>query len=1137
MSVVKRNRTYYKYEDDLENIIDLAKSSNLTYTNNSSFLVESVTAWSTEQTYMLNKHIKDKHFRIDVPSGWIQSNAGWTATVTLITTTGNVTLLSKDWGYAVTPSGSFEIDLPDYIEVKGVKIYVYCYRRSTSYCYGSIQLRLYHRNSYPINLERGEDVYEDWKQPVFANYYHYKDGVSYLLKASHNSQPAWWGFNDNRTTNDNCWWTNHGATSETTPVWIQLQSTKKLKLNSVSIMNEIYTNQDFKKCTLQVSNNEIDWEDIATIEGTNTAGYETTKEFTVSEGYYFYRLYFTEAFSTAGISIQNIEFKGEILKELEGTKADSDFYKDDFQLYDFIVPKKTYYRYGDELDVTTAGTFAKIEKGIAGTFANGRYLIIPEAFPEYDTFEIVYKWNIKSIGDVRIQGTTADFKFIHIAIATDGSIKWFISSNGSSWNVASQLTSGKAIPLNTDLWIKQEFDGTKYTLSTSLDGINYEEYTSVESTAKAVSGTITLGQLGYSNSIGGVDGSIDLSQSYININGERWWSGDSYTRIGSWIDGTHIQGFTGANYMYINKTFNPTDMPWEWNVKLTLGSNASVTDYLFGCRYISGRYGLLFGTYQSRFACWISSNGSSWNIVEAGKGSLALEPNKTYYVKIGWNGVEYFIDVSDDGVTYTRDYTKASTAWLHFSDIYIGTAWSLADPFDGSIDLRETNVKIKGKTWWNGTKAIEIPKDSITDGGQVKYYKNIVTTHYWKLLDWVQEAKPAGITATSGWGNYMNAFDQNSDTYATCGTKTDYIEWDFGTTILLSGVTGVGQFVSGSAECCNLVIKAVEGKNEERTLGTTKGANHSSYYKAVTNFGLQQVSKIRIYLTNGDDYSNQPPSTAAKTRIREITLNANQQIMEGTENDYTYTTQTVEVVEVTANDEYDFTETVPAEDIFYIQKIIPYTPVAKSGKSFVTYFESAVGGDYSVTLNKDSLVRITCIGGGGAAAMKGVYDDRGYGWTGGSGGGFIGTFQLSKGTYGITVGSANNNTKGQGGNTNTMNPSDTSTHDSYITGIVRVGGGGAGTTSGVGAAGKAATLDIEPLSIELNTAGNAGAYGSGGKGSGANWTHNGAASVYKGYGKGQGCSTSEYASRRYWIAGTAGYIKIDIWSESEKQIY
>ena len=191
-------------------------------------------------------------------------------------------------------------------------------------------------------------------------------------------------------------------------------------------------------------------------------------------------------------------------------------------------------------------------------------------------------------------------------------------------------------------------------------------------------------------------------------------------------------------------------------------------------------------------------------------------------------------------------------------------------------------------------------------------------------------------------------------------------------------------------------------------------------------------------------------------------------------------------------------------------------------------FESDKAGTYNLELQKAGLYEITMVGGGGAAAMRGVYDDRGYGWSGGSGGAFKGTFNLERGNYSLTVASANNNTKSQGGNSNTLNPADMTTHDTYITGVVRVGGGGSGhyNANYVGAAGASATFEITPKSIEFNKTGTAGASGSGGKGSGANWTHQGGASVYNGYGKGQGCSTSEYASRRYWIAGTGGYIRI-----------
>lgn len=174
--------------------------------------------------------------------------------------------------------------------------------------------------------------------------------------------------------------------------------------------------------------------------------------------------------------------------------------------------------------------------------------------------------------------------------------------------------------------------------------------------------------------------------------------------------------------------------------------------------------------------------------------------------------------------------------------------------------------------------------------------------------------------------------------------------------------------------------------------------------------------------------------------------------------------------------------------------------------------------------------RVTLVGGGGAAAMRGQYDDKGYGWGGGSGAAFVGTFNIPEGDYNVFVGTANNNTKGQGGDTSTINPADTSTHDSYIEGVVRVGGGGSGHYSPnyVGAAGAIATFDIQPTSITVNKAGNPGKYNSGGKGSASAATCAGGESVYEGYGKGQGCKTSEYARKRSWINGTGGFAEVTL---------
>lgn len=171
---------------------------------------------------------------------------------------------------------------------------------------------------------------------------------------------------------------------------------------------------------------------------------------------------------------------------------------------------------------------------------------------------------------------------------------------------------------------------------------------------------------------------------------------------------------------------------------------------------------------------------------------------------------------------------------------------------------------------------------------------------YYKYADWSQTVNPAGITSTSGWGNVANAFDGDNNTYATCGTRTDYIEWDLGANIILTGITAVGQFVSAAAECCNIIVKSVNEKGVEVVLGKTTGASHSSNYQLSVTFGETIVNKLRFYLTDGDS-SGQAPNTATKTRIREITLKADKQVFDGTIEDYDYYVDKNKLYQLAAN--------------------------------------------------------------------------------------------------------------------------------------------------------------------------------------------------------------------------------------------
>lgn len=623
------------------------------------------------------------------------------------------------------------------------------------------------------------------------------------------------------------------------------------------------------------------------------------------------------------------------------------YYKDRYRLFHLGANKRTYYKYGNEIDANVVGSFATILNGEARCFGTStNYLKIPEKLPlsTASSWELVTKFTYATHSDSqRIISEFSVSRPSGFGTDVDNLLALNLSNDHSTNNIGSIRTS-TVLENGATYWAKAEFTGSEYNLYLSTDGVVYNLENTISSSEKLLDLEWSIGVTGVSNYFFPFKGSIDISQSYININGERWWSGDSYTKVGSWIDEGVVNGLSKSNYLTLPDTFNPSSDDWEIVIGLITGSTVS-----------GGSYNQVFytGGYNSKnraiwayidrstgaFGVGLGNGGSNW--ISYLTSENVVQPNTEYLIKISKKATVFTLETStDDGITYnlesSTDATFSLPTYTPYLGMYVGSDNDYS--FKGSIDLTQSYIKINNKDWWHGTKVIE----------------------------------------------------SNKDNYA-----------------------------------------------------------------------------------------------------------------------------------------------------FYEDRLLSYAPILKTGKQFTTLFESAIGGTYDVEIPEDSKVRITMVGGGGAAAMRGVYDDKGYGWGGGSGGAFIGAFELPKGTYSVTVGSANNNTKAQSGNTQTLNPSDTTTHDSFVEGVVRIGGGGSGhyNSNYVGAGGASATFEIEPLSITMNKEGNAGKYNSGGKGSAGAATCAGGVSVYGGYGTGQGCRTSEYAGKRSWINGSAGYVKIEVWQQTDNQIY
>lgn len=176
-----------------------------------------------------------------------------------------------------------------------------------------------------------------------------------------------------------------------------------------------------------------------------------------------------------------------------------------------------------------------------------------------------------------------------------------------------------------------------------------------------------------------------------------------YTVVGSptIVDGV-VSEFSGSNYLSL-PNFAP-ERSWEICFKVKMGSNVSLAKYFFG----SISYGIVLGNTDNpsgAFKVFLSSNGTSWDIGQLST-SIHNPVNSIRYVKIGFTGTKYYIEQSEDGITYIYRAELNSTKKIYSVPIRIGNSYESSTRYwQGYIDLNKTYIKINNKLWFNGQQA------------------------------------------------------------------------------------------------------------------------------------------------------------------------------------------------------------------------------------------------------------------------------------------------------------------------------------------------------------------------------------------------------------------------------------------------
>lgn len=259
---------------------------------------------------------------------------------------------------------------------------------------------------------------------------------------------------------------------------------------------------------------------------------------------------------------------------------------------------------GEPLNVEVVGT-PKIENGVASEFSSTSWLVLPELFnPEEKGWELHTSFTLASLGtEQRIfNSSSVAYEQLGINVNTNNLLRIASYINNTA-TLLFEAIGTTVLEANKTYYIKVTYNPEEgYELSLSYDGRAYASEITSSVTSPIASGyNLTIGANFGANGVyesGAFEGSIDLSQSYIKINGEMWWQGgrgleahDSCRRFG-W-DGGEATDFRVPTIKGVSRTLVAQKLPsladpswFDWysdgwleqgNVQTTINRNSSVT--------------------------------------------------------------------------------------------------------------------------------------------------------------------------------------------------------------------------------------------------------------------------------------------------------------------------------------------------------------------------------------------------------------------------------------------------------------------------------------------------------------------------------------------------------------------------------
>ena len=231
-------------------------------------------------------------------------------------------------------------------------------------------------------------------------------------------------------------------------------------------------------------------------------------------------------------------------------------------------------------NITKIGSVIDNDCVLSG-FGTNNYGKLPFSFnPSSYSWEIKFKITTGVIDGTyqnilaTTQGTTNEGRYgLRFGISSDNKFYFDLGTSSSSWVT---ITSTYTPTTNTVYYIKCTFDGSVYKLGISTDDTTYTEFTTSNSTPTLTSVVTYIGTwTNYNDSWAYFKGSIDLNESYININNSRWWSGANkacFIDEPMWQNTVNTYGVCGK---FVYDSVNNTVRLPKYNSKIYTGGGTA----------------------------------------------------------------------------------------------------------------------------------------------------------------------------------------------------------------------------------------------------------------------------------------------------------------------------------------------------------------------------------------------------------------------------------------------------------------------------------------------------------------------------------------------------------------------------------